>query len=238
MQIIALPFAFALMLSGCVTAPPTPGTAPAPAYFALGTEPFWNLEITPERLIFHGVDQPAINVRNPGERMEGGHRIITTRAISVRIIPEECDDGMSERTYASTVSVRIGNGPVHLNGCGGPVSQPPGSALEASGWRITHIDGRPALADVQADLSFSDGRVSGTAGCNRLSGSYTQNRASLSFGQMAMTRMACMGPRGEQEDVVVAILNQPLTIRFGERMTMVWTAADGRTIELRRLDWD
>jgi heat shock protein HslJ len=239
MRIMTLALGLALMVSGCATTPP-PAPAPASAaYFALGTEPFWNLEVTPERLRFHGVDMPAIDVPNPGERSEGGQRIITTRALSVRIVPDgECSDGMSERSYADSVSVRIGNGPTHLNGCGGAVSEPRGSALDRSSWRITHINGRPALADVEADLAFAEGRVSGTAGCNRLSGSFTQQRASLSFGELAMTRMACMGPRGEQEAAVTAILRQPLTIRFGERMTMIWTAADGRTMALRRLDWD
>jgi heat shock protein HslJ len=227
----------ALALSACATV--APQTAPqGEAYMATGTEPFWNLEITPQRLTLNQLDGQRITVPNPGERMEGGHRIITTPALSIRIVAQPCSDGMSERRYPDAVVVRVGNGPIHLNGCGGREMAAPQAALEQSSWRITHVNGRPALADVEADLAFADGRVSGTAGCNRLSGSYTQDRAALRFGQMAMTRMACMGPRAEQEDRVVSVLNQPLSIQFGERMTMRWTAPDGSSIALRRLDWD
>lgn len=41
-------------------------------------------------------------------------------------------------------------------------------------------------------LQFStDGRVSGADGCNRVMGSYTVSRDTLSLSQMASTRMAC-----------------------------------------------
>jgi heat shock protein HslJ len=236
MKIIALPLALTLMLAGCAATPPPIANQPA-AYMALGTEPFWNLEITPERLNFRGVDIPVILIRNPGERRRGATRRYQTARLTISIRNETCSDGMSENSYSDSVEV-VADGR-RFQGCGGSVTNDlyP-SALERSSWRITHINGAAVLADVEADLSFAEGRVSGSAGCNRLNGSYTHNRADLSFGPLAMTRMACSGRRGEQEAAVAALMSQPLTIRFGERMTMTWTTADGRTLALRRLDWD
>ena len=172
------------------------------------------------------------------ERREGDHRLYLAEALAVRIVPQPCSDGMSDRRYVDSVVVRIGNGPEHLNGCGGAVMPMTGGSLERSSWRITAIDGRAAIAEVEADISFADGRVTGTAGCNRLAGSYRQQRNALTIGGIAATRMACPGPRGAQETAVLAVLNQPMTVTWGPRMTMTLTAADGKRIDLRRLDWD
>ncbi len=221
------------LLVGCATTP----RDIAPAYFALGTEPFWNLEITPEQLNFSGVDQPRTIARNPGPRRSGEERVYETAAMQVRIRTDEaCSDGMSERRYRDTVTVRVGGR--NWAGCGGAVREPMSAALERSTWRITAINGRPVLADVETIISFLDGRITGTTGCNRVMSSFTQARERLTFSQLSTTRMACDGPRNAQEQLATAIMRQPLTIRFGERMTMTWTAPDGSTMALRREDWD
>lgn len=233
----------AAAIAGCATLPvpdrPTPEQpileAPA-TYMALGTEPFWNLEVTPARLNFNRPDAAHIFVANPGWRMVSGARVIRSARMTVTVLPGPCSDGMSERAYADRVTVVV-DGTMY-RGCGGGEMPTPAASLERSGWRITAVNGQPAVAGVEADLNFAEGRMSGTAGCNRLSGSFAQERDRLSCGGIIATRMACMGPRGEQENRVLAILRQPLTIRFGERMTMTWTAPDGSNIALRRLDWD
>ncbi len=227
------------LLAGCASVPATeaPAGPPLPAaYMALGTEPFWNLEITPQRLNFRGLDLPAIVVANPGVRQTGGTRIISAGRIRVTLTTEACSDGMSERAYADTAVVVVDGRT--LNGCGGPETPHPPASLERSGWRITAINGQPALVGVNADINFADGRITGSAGCNRITGPFVQDRNRLTFGALAATRMACIGPSGEQEGRILAILRQPLNVAFGERMTMTWTATDGSSISLRRLDWD
>ncbi len=235
-----LPLVFVALLTGCAVTPPaaTSTVQPSVTYLAQGTEPFWNLEITADRLNLNRLGEPAIQVPNPGERREGTSRTIVTRQLSLRIVPGPCSDGMSERRFADSVSVRIGNGPIHLTGCGGAVVEPAASALDRSSWRITAFNGQPAVGGVHADLSFADGRVSGSTGCNRLNGAYTQERNRLSFAAYATTRMACPGPRGEQEVQLLRILREGVVVSFGERMVMTWTTPDGSTIALSRLDWD
>ncbi|WP_147092551.1 META domain-containing protein [Swaminathania salitolerans] len=70
-------------------------------------------------------------------------------------------------------------------------------------WTITHIGKTPAAADVPAFLAFRpDGALSGTGGCNRMMGRVTSAGHRFSFGPTASTRMACSGPRMDQETAV------------------------------------
>jgi len=49
----------------------------------------------------------------------------------------------------------------------------------------------PGADKVLPTIAFADGSVSGNAGCNTFSGSYTVSGASLTIGQLASTKMAC-----------------------------------------------
>jgi len=51
-------------------------------------------------------------------------------------------------------------------------------------------------ADAQGEPSLTlseDGKLSGTDGCNRLTGSWTQDGATVDFGEVASTMMFCEG---------------------------------------------
>ena len=89
---------------------------------------------------------------------------------------------------------------------------PPASPLENITWRLVELNGQPALPDpnqttVQLRFEGDSGRVTGSTGCNRLTGPYTKDGASLRFGPAITTRMACADPRlNEQEQRFVAAL--------------------------------
>jgi heat shock protein HslJ len=77
-----------------------------------------------------------------------------------------------------------------------PVSITAASPLVGTNWALTKLGDAPvALAAGQREpflqLQASDGRVSGFAGCNMFAGPYQLSGESLSFGPLAMTRMAC-----------------------------------------------
>ena len=77
-------------------------------------------------------------------------------------------------------------------------------------WVIEQVGEQPVVADSPARLSFgADGRVSGNLSCNQGVGRYVQYGRSLTMGDgMAMTRRACEGPLGEQENRLVAALKK------------------------------
>ena len=64
------------------------------------------------------------------------------------------------------------------------------------------------FAHLQPTIEFAaEGTVSGFAGCNTFSGSYTTDGATLTFGPMATTKMACERPGSAVEADYLAALS-------------------------------
>jgi copper homeostasis protein (lipoprotein) len=68
--------------------------------------------------------------------------------------------------------------------------------LEGPEWRLVALGGEPVAAGAERSPPgfrlVADGRkVQGNAGCNRMMGTYELDGASLKFGPLASTRMAC-----------------------------------------------
>ena len=76
--------------------------------------------------------------------------------------------------------------------------------LEDSEWRLVELGGTPVPAGTDSTRHPSlrlvaEGRkVQGSAGCNRMMGSYELTDSSLKFGPLATTRMACPSLQDEQ----------------------------------------
>lgn len=92
---------------------------------ALGTEPFWAVEITPQSLTYSGVDQAGVTVANPGPTVQGTTAVYAAAdtdgaALVVTLIATECSDGMSDRVYPLTARVELGS--QKLNGCAASVA--------------------------------------------------------------------------------------------------------------------
>jgi heat shock protein HslJ len=90
-------------------------------------------------------------------------------------------------------------------------------------WTLTELDGA-AIAPTERGaptlkLSSKERRASGFAGCNRYTGGYELNGATLRFGALAATRMACPDPT--PETALLKVLEA----------TASWKVA-GRTLEL------
>jgi copper homeostasis protein (lipoprotein) len=78
-------------------------------------------------------------------------------------------------------------------------------SLEGATWTLTQLNGHPVKA-TSAQIIFKDKRVSGSSGCNRMTGSYTLEGSKLVLGQMAGTRMACPGDAMELESTFLTAL--------------------------------
>ena len=63
--------------------------------------------------------------------------------------------------------------------------------LEGPTWRAEQINGSAAAGATTSISIAPDGKISGSGGCNRLTGSATITGPSITFGPMASTRMAC-----------------------------------------------
>lgn len=223
---------FCITLGGCTagTSPETPAP-PAAAYMALGTEPGWTLEITPSRLNYDGdYGETKIMVANPGARPSTNGRTYATDRISVTITHAPCSDGMSDRRYADTVRV-VADGKA-LQGCGGKVLPP--DTLAGSNWTFVSIGGAPVAADRPTSLRFEGNRLSGSAGCNHFSGSYTAVGGTLTAGPLMATEMACPGAGMTQEQAFFKLIASPVSLTFADDGTLILTGSDGRTAVLKR----
>lgn len=77
-----------------------------------------------------------------------------------------------------------------------PESATTNEPLEGTYWKLTELDGATVSAhDRQREPSLvldpEGRRAGGSGGCNQFMGSYTLDGERISFGQLAMTRMAC-----------------------------------------------
>ena len=79
---------------------------------ALGTEPFWGVEISGDTMTYTGVDQPDQRFSAPAPIIQGTTAVYTAATeagavMVVTLIATECSDGMSDRVYPLTAKVEI-----------------------------------------------------------------------------------------------------------------------------------
>lgn len=215
-----------------------PGMA---TYRAIGTEPFWDLEIGRDLIFTDRGNNVSVSQPAPAPIQGVAGPIYRTQRIEVNITHRQCSDGMSDRTYPDTVQVYVDRR--LYRGCGAPIAffnqigetgQPnfPGSPvanLTGTNWRVVAINGaRTPTSNFY--INFMPDRMGARFGCNSLGAGYRQSGQMLTVGAIAATRMAC--PDMTFENQGSRILQQPVTVSgIGDRITL--SNARG-TIELTR----
>jgi uncharacterized membrane protein len=110
-------------------APPPAPPEPAPVLAgvdlarpvrALGTEPFWSVELTGTEMVYSTPEPPELRAPQPRPLVQGTTATWETEtadgtALSVTLAATECSDGMSDRTYPLTAMVKVGE--QELTGC-------------------------------------------------------------------------------------------------------------------------
>jgi heat shock protein HslJ len=106
---------------------------------------------------------------------------------------------------------------------------PQSASLAGTSWQVTGFNnGRQAVGStlMGSDLVMllaADGRVGGSAGCNRYSSSYTADGSALRIGPAAATRRMCVEPAQimEQEQQFLKALETVATMRHeGDRLEL------------------
>ncbi len=69
----------------------------------------------------------------------------------------------------------------------------------------------PTSGDGNKILLFENGKLSGSAGCNYISGSYSVNGQNITFEPIASTMMACQEPVMQQESTVLSAFSGSAT---------------------------
>ena len=91
---------------------------------------------------------------------------------------------------------------------GGEAGSADVSSIEGVPWVLASGVDVEGWEEVAPSATFEDGRVSGSTGCNRFTGSYTIDGETLELGQIASTRMACLPPGDAVEQAYLAALGQ------------------------------
>lgn len=98
-------------------------------------------------------------------------------------------------------------------------AQPTANALAGTQWVLEMLGSNPPAQGTQATLNFIDeNRVAGTDGCNRFTGAYSVDGATLKLGPLASTMMAC-------ED---AVMKQAMAFSQALAGTKTFGVANGR----------
>jgi heat shock protein HslJ len=88
-------------------------------------------------------------------------------------------------------------------------------------------------------VQFGDGQVSGSGGCNRFAGSYTQDGDRLKFGTLAATQMACTDEAVMQTEQQFFQMLNAVRTADATHAKLVLKDASGRELAvLVRRDWD
>jgi putative lipoprotein len=118
-----------------------------------------------------------------------------------------------------------------LSGCGSGISLD--EPIEGPVWRLAQLGDEPIALGGDAQIQFdgSSGRVSGSGGCNRVSGTFTRSGVTLRIGQLASTRMACSDPvRGANEAQFLSALQTTASYRLAGPGRLALLDAGGRTV--------
>lgn len=131
-----------------------------------------------------------------------------------------CEDMTLETAYTAALNevatYRIDGGTLILTDAAGTdrvvLSPAKPASLEGTLWTLTGLADGDAIASPvlgsEVTAEFAEGTLSGSAGCNRYTASYTREGTALTLGPAGATKMACLDPAGvmEQEQAFLAAL--------------------------------
>ena len=169
----------------------------------------WSAAAAPALHLRRGAAQPR---RPAGRRRRGPdrgpHRVrsaaVKDGQVALDIITQGPGDvaccGMhkAHKTYALQDGRLVETTPA-----GGELVKVSAADLDGTSWTLLEIDGEePALADAEVTLSFQDGQVSGSGGCNNYTGSFSLDEVNpfvMAIGPLAATQQACPDPAARRK---------------------------------------
>ena len=239
-----LVLAFVALLAACASATPV---TDAPSL----DNTAWRLSALPGRTL---VADHAATLRFEGGRISGSDgcnrfggpytakgaelKVSSQLATTRMACPPEVDGQATAFVAALTgaAKYRVAEGRLELLAADGTLLatlERQAEMLAGTAWRVTGINnGKQAVVSVLAGtaptLAFgTDGRASGSAGCNNFTAGYTADGLKVTITEPASTRKMCAEPAGvmEQEQQFLAALATVATARV-----------EGDRLELRRAD--
>lgn len=130
-------------------------------------------------------------------------------------------------TYNVVLYVQDANGlvgsasqPIRIAAAVTPVPTQPPPTLDGTSWIL---EASPPEANIT--LAFQEGELSGFAGCNTYTGTYTVNGSDLSIGSLQATQQACSPELMAQEQLYLAGLANAFRFTLADRQLTIYTGS-------------
>ncbi|MGJ8537629.1 MAG: META domain-containing protein [Parasphingopyxis sp.] len=208
-------------------------SAPWADFRGMGTEPFWSLTISEDRMVFEHMDVFTAEADRPDQEVTAESTLYIAqsenpgnRDFIVLIEPRLCSDSMSDRPYPQSVRVIVDG--LYFSGCGGD----PQDVLSGADWHVTELLGEAVPVDAGINFQFDgEGGMFGTGGCNRFRADYRLDD-SLSIGPVTSTRRACIDPEvSRRENQLFTALGSVISLSMEEFGALSLYLEDGSEIK-------
>lgn len=218
-----------------------------PYFKGVGTEPFWDVQISDEIIRFYTLNNadeklvvPNISpVKVADANIKTYLSTLDDGTFKVSIAQGECSDNMSENTYNYKVVVEIKKDnesqPVTYEGCGNYVTDYRLNDI----WVLEELEGEKVTAESfskelpNMEIDTKENRFSGHAGCNRMTGALFFEKNVLRFTDVVTTKMLCP-PTNKEEDFLKAL--QASTTYTIENNRLHLSNPDGKKLIFKKVD--
>lgn len=182
---------------------------PAIYFKATGTEPFWGLEISTERIVLDLVGDSVIaSGVEPIVAMDANVKMYRVKTdeltLNIQILQKECENGMSGKISPYTVNIEYKRATDdqsrNLVGCGSYVTD----KNLMRNWSLRKLNDKDIIANSEVGnepklVIGKDHKFSGFTGCNQMNGDVFFEKGLLRFSNIATTRKFCSKDNVEQE---------------------------------------
>ncbi|MCJ8190919.1 YbaY family lipoprotein [Sphingomicrobium aestuariivivum] len=101
-------------------------------------------------------------------------------------------------------------------------------------WEVYAINGTAITSENKPSITWNDGQVSGSTGCNQFTGSFQQYGDRVQIGDnVAMTQRACVPPYDAMEQQFIGTFNDLAGFRFNGEGMVTFIASNGGTLTAR-----
>lgn len=209
-----------------------PSGTPQLPLLAVGQEPGWILKLTEDDLdLSYQYGEKRFQAPSPGpEPMDQGYRYTASSAEGQELVLQVrdlyCTDSMSGMPYPYTATVTIENRV--LEGCAGD----PESLLTGTTWVVEDLNSQGIIDYSRITIEFTgNGRVQGSAGCNRYSGSYEITGEGIDISKLATTSMACAPALMYQEDRMLDVITNASRFGLSETGALMLISGPGKSLK-------
>ena len=219
-------------------------TEKLPYFKASGTEPFWNISISEDKIVYKTPEDSIIMpYSEPILAMDSNvklYKIKTeTAQFNIQISQQECENEMSGEISPYKVAVEFRKNPTseleNIKGCGQYITDYRLHDI----WVLEELNGKKISSEdfgttfPMMEIYASTNKFSGFSGCNRMNGSLFFEKGKLRFINIVSTKMMCDNLYKETE--FITTLQNITSYTIGENR-LILSNPSGKKLIFKKID--